>query len=83
MLLSRGDLRGAVPGQEGVNPVDRMVGDVGQHMAQPGFGVDTIELGGADQRVNHAGALAATVAAGVQIAAAAGSPARVCLTELN
>jgi len=32
-LLGQGNLRGAVPGQEVVNPVDRMIGDVGQHMA--------------------------------------------------
>ena len=67
MLLSRGELRGASPGQEGVNPVDRMVGDVGQHMAQPGFGVDTIELGGADQRVDRRSPFAATVRTGEQV----------------
>jgi hypothetical protein len=34
----RGDLRGAMPRQEVVNLVDRMVCDVRQHMAQPSLG---------------------------------------------
>ena len=47
--LSRRELRGAVPGQEVIDPVDRMIGDVGQHMAQPRFGVNPVQLGSADQ----------------------------------
>ena len=67
-------LRGAVPGQEVVNAVDRMVGDVGQHMAEPGLGVNTVELGGADQRVDRGCPFAAAVGAGEQVVApAAGS----------
>lgn len=53
MFLSRGNLRGAVPRQEVVDSVDRMIGDVGEHMAQPGFGLDTTQLGGADLRPGH------------------------------
>ena len=37
LYLSRGKLRGAVPGHEAADPVDGMLGDLGQHMAQPGF----------------------------------------------
>ena len=59
--LSRREQRGAVPGQEVIDPVDRMIGDVSQHMAQPRFGVDTVELGRADQRVDRRCALAAAV----------------------
>lgn len=71
MFLSRRELRGAVPGQEVVDPVDRMVGDVGQHMAQPGLGVNTVQLGRANQRVDGGGTLAAAVSAGEQVVAAA------------
>ena len=65
--LSRRELRGAVPGQEVIDPVDRMIGDIGQHMAQPGLGVDTVELGRADQRVDGGGTLATTVGTGEQV----------------
>ena len=54
-FLSRRELRGAVPGQEVVDPVDRMIGDAGQDMAQPSLGVNTVELGRADQRVDGSG----------------------------
>jgi len=70
-FLSREELRCAVPGQEVIDPVDGMLGDVGQHMAQPGFGGDAVELGRADQRVDRGGALAAAVGAGEQVVAAA------------
>src|SRR5471030_1111437 len=74
-FLSREELRCAVPGQEVIDPVDGMLGDVGQHMAQPGFGGDAVELGRADQRVDRGGALAAAVGAGEQVVAAAdGTP---------
>lgn len=69
--LSRRELRGAVPRQEVVDPVDRMIGDIGQHMAQPGLGVDTVELGRADQRVDGGGAFAAAVGASKQVVATA------------
>jgi hypothetical protein len=32
----------AVPRQEFINPVDGMIGDMRQHVTQPGFGVDTV-----------------------------------------
>jgi hypothetical protein len=69
--LSRRELRGAIPGQELVDPIDRMIGYVGQHMAQPGLGVNTAQLDRADQRVDDGGTLAATVGTGEQVVAAA------------
>ena len=69
--LSRRELRGAVPGQEVVDPIDRMIGDVGQHMAQPGLGVNTAQLGRADQRVDGGGTLATAVGASKQVVAPA------------
>jgi hypothetical protein len=69
--LGRRELRGAVPGQEVVDPVDRMVGDVGEHMAQPGLGVNTVELGRTDQRVGGGGTLATAVGASEQVVAPA------------
>ena len=50
-----------------------MIGDVGQHMAQPGLGVNTAQLGGADQRVDGSSALATAVGAGEQVVASTDS----------
>ena len=36
-----------------------MLGDVGEHVAQVGFRVDIVELGGANERVDRRGTLAA------------------------
>lgn len=44
-----------------------MICDVGQHMAQPRFGVNTVELGRADQRVDGGGPLATAVGASEQV----------------
>ena len=70
VFLGRCQLPGAMPGQELVNTVDRMIGDVSQHMAQPGFGVDTVQLGRPDQRVDGGSAFAAGVGAGKQVVTA-------------
>lgn len=66
VVLSLGELRGAVPRKEVVDPVDRITGDVGQHLARSTLGVDTVELGSADPRVDSRGALASVVDAGKQ-----------------
>ena len=42
-----------------------------QHVTQPGFGVDIVQLGGADQRIDRGGALTTAVGAGEQVIAAA------------
>lgn len=46
-----------------------MIVDVNQHMAQPGLGVDTVEFGGADQRVDRGGTLATAVGTSEQVIA--------------
>jgi hypothetical protein len=59
------------PGQEVIDAVDGMVSYMGQHTAQPGFGIDAVELGVSDQRVDGGSALAAAVGSGKQVIAAA------------
>jgi len=77
-----GDTKVAAPWQEVVNAVDRVIGDMRQRMAQPGFGVDPVQLGRADQRVDGGGALAPAVGAGEQVIASAdGNAAPVVLFE--
>lgn len=46
-------MRGAVAAQEVVNPIDRMVGDVGRQVAQPSLELNPVELGCADQRIDR------------------------------
>jgi hypothetical protein len=55
-----------LPRQEFVDLGDRMVGDLGEDGAEIGFGVDTAQLGGLDQRQDAGGALAALVRASEQ-----------------
>jgi hypothetical protein len=43
-----------VPGQQFVDPVDRMVGDALEHVAQVRFGIDVVELGGLCRSPNYA-----------------------------
>ena len=50
-----------------------MVGDAGQHIAEIGFGIETVQFGGADQAVDRGGALAAGIGAGEQVVLAAQS----------
>jgi len=58
-------LRRPRPRRQLADAGDRMpVGNAGEHVAQPGFGIDAVELGGLDQRVDRGGALAALVRAG-------------------
>jgi len=61
-----GQLGGTVPRQEVVHPVDGMLGDALQHVAQPGLGGDAIELGRADQAIHGGRPPAAAVGAGKQ-----------------
>ena len=48
-----------------------MVGDAVDHLAQIGFRIEAVELGGFDERVSRGGALAAGIGAGEQIVLAA------------
>jgi hypothetical protein len=44
---------GPMPGQELVDPVDRVIGDAGEDVTQVGFGVDAVQFAGFDQAVGH------------------------------
>nr|SPD48935.1 protein of unknown function [Cupriavidus taiwanensis]SPD49088.1 protein of unknown function [Cupriavidus taiwanensis] len=57
-------LSGDVPRQEFVDPVDGMVGDVGQDVTQIGLRIDAVEFAGPNERVHGGRTLAATVGAG-------------------
>ena len=57
---------GPVPGQQFIDAPGRMAGEAGENIAEPGCGIDAVELGGLDQRVDGGGALAAGVGAGKQ-----------------
>src|ERR1700730_5320623 len=41
-----------VPGEEFVDPVDRVLGDAGQDLAELAFGIESIEFRRSDQRVD-------------------------------
>ena len=40
-----------------------MVADAAEHVGQPGFGIDVVELGGGDQGVHSGGALTTPIGA--------------------
>ena len=40
-----------------------MVGDPGQHVGEPGLGVDVVELGGGDKGIDRGGPVAAAIGA--------------------
>ena len=44
---------GDVPWQQLLDAVDGMLGDALEHMAQLGFGIEAVELGGANQRIDR------------------------------
>ena len=47
-----------VPGQEFLNAIDGMIGDIGQHVAQIGLRINAVQPGAADERVHGRSALA-------------------------
>src|SRR5258708_29251539 len=55
-----------VPGQQFGDALGGVSSEAREHIAQPGLGIDAIELGGLGQRVDGGGGLAAHVAAGEQ-----------------
>ena len=63
-----------VPGQQLVETSDRMVGDAGDEIGQPGLRIDIVELGGHDQA--EGGALTASVGAGDASLPRQAAPAR-------
>lgn len=52
-----------IPGQQIINPIDRMVGDIGEDVAQIGFGIDAVHACPTDERVHGGGMLATAVSA--------------------
>jgi hypothetical protein len=56
-------LGGCIPGQQLINPIDRMLSDVREHVSQVGFRVDVVQLSGADERVDRCDALTAVIGA--------------------
>lgn len=54
------------PREQFSDPVDRMVGDAGENVAKIGFGIETVELCGLDERQDRRGTLAALVRSGEQ-----------------
>ncbi len=61
-----------IPWREFADAINRVaVSDTGEHIAQPGFGVDEVEPGGLDERVDRGRPLAALVRAGEEVVLAA------------
>jgi len=52
-----------MPRQELVDPGGGLVGDVGEHVGEPGLRIDAVELGRGDQGVYRDGALATAIGA--------------------
>jgi hypothetical protein len=55
-----------VPRQKLFEPVDGVIVDAGEHVGEPGLGIDVVELGRVNQRQHDRGALAAAIGAGEQ-----------------
>ncbi len=53
-----------LPRQQLIDPVDRMFGNMGQHVAQIILGVDLVELSSADETIDHGSTFATAVGAG-------------------
>jgi len=62
-LISMRLKRSPVPGQEFVEPVDRVLGDTGQDVGQPGLRIDVVQFGRDDDAVHDGGALSAAIGA--------------------
>jgi hypothetical protein len=64
-----------VPGQQFLDAVDGMVGDTRQHLAQIGFGIDTVEFRRTNQAVDRRRPLPASIRSGKQVVLSAQSHA--------
>src|SRR4051794_35572626 len=60
-VVGRVQSSGNIPGQEFFDAVDRVLADAFEHVAQVRFGVDIVELRGADQAVDRGRALASGI----------------------
>lgn len=49
------------PRQKLVDTIDGMIGDDGKDIAEIGFGIDAVEFGGFDERVDGGGAFASCI----------------------
>jgi hypothetical protein len=56
-----------VPGEQVGDAIDGVIGDAGEHVAEPGFRVEAVELGGFDQGVEGRSAITAGVGAGEEV----------------
>src|SRR5580658_582811 len=50
-----------VPGEQLIEPVSGVAGDAGEHVGQPGLGIDVVHLRSDDQAVHGRGAMAAPI----------------------
>ena len=55
------------PGQQLIDPVDVMVCNALEHIAQIGLRIDAAQLGSANQRINHRRRVSSAIRAKVQI----------------
>src|SRR5512144_1125314 len=60
MVLSGAD----VPGEQVADAIDGVAGDAGEHVAEVGFGIEAVELGGLDQGIEGSGTLSAGIRTG-------------------
>jgi hypothetical protein len=60
-----------MPGQELVDPVDRVVGDAGEHVAQVGLRIEAVQGRGLDERVENRSPTTTGVRAGKEVVLAA------------
>ena len=61
------EFRRDIPGQQFVDAVDGMFGDARQNVVQVTLGIDSIQLGCADQTVEYRSTLAASVRSSEQV----------------
>ena len=56
-----------VPGKQVADAIDGVVGDAGKYVAEPGFWIEAVELGGLDQGIDGGGAITAGVGPGKKV----------------
>src|SRR5512132_686082 len=56
-----------VPGKQVADAIDGVVGDAGEHVAEPGFWIEAVELGGLDQGIEGGGTITASVGPGKKV----------------
>src|SRR5512133_1691653 len=56
-----------VPGKQVADAIDGVVGDAGKHVAEVGFWIEAVELGGLDQGIEGGGTITASVGPGKKV----------------